>query len=160
MDSLQQSREVAKDRKSANEEVRQNAKAALHMRLWAYGGPQGKLHDLNWRDDHPVAELIHTIIREAQGTLVEENASTASACFGDPLQALTAAKALQIRLLTLHREPPSCQVVAAVKVDESTKAAASLEEANSAQILVSEGIHDLAKNIPGFVFSSRLPRDP
>src|SRR5215510_5596729 len=160
MESLQQSQDVPEDRKSANEAVRQAARAAVHMRLWAYGGPQGKLQDLIWREDSPVAELVHTVIHDAQGTIVEEHSSSASACFADPLQALSAAKALQIRLLTLHREPPSCQVVAAVRVDESAKTAVLLEEANSAQILVSEGIYDLAKNIPGFVFNSKPPSDP
>src|SRR5215468_146399 len=160
MESLQQSQDIPEDRKSANEAIRQAARAAVHMRLWAYGGPQAKLSDLNWHDDSPVAELVQAIIHEAQGTIVEEQSSSASACFADPLQALSAAKALQIRLLTLHREPPQCQVVAAVRVDETTKAAVLLEEANSAQILVSEGIYDLAKNIPGFVFNSKPPSDP
>src|SRR5215472_315055 len=173
MESLQPARDSAERQKSAQEG--QRAAAALRMRLWAYGGPQEKLHDLVWSEDKPVAELIQAVIRDGQGTVVEEHSSAVVAHFTDAFHALAAAKSLQLRLLTLHREPPECQVVAAVLVDDQCaqksqpSAAANLstdvippalQEANSAQILVSEGIYDLAKNVPGFEFTAKPVRDP
>ncbi|HEY6253237.1 MAG TPA: protein kinase [Candidatus Angelobacter sp.] len=139
------------------------------MRLWSYGGPQGKLNDLFWSQDPPVTELVHDVINEGQGTVVEEHASTVVARFVDPLHALSAAKFLQLRLLTLHRHPPACQVVAAIMVEDQPAGRPEgsvvvpplplrhqiLHEANSAQILVTERIYDLSRNIPGFDFASK-----
>ncbi|HEY6349951.1 MAG TPA: protein kinase [Candidatus Angelobacter sp.] len=139
------------------------------MRLWSYGGTQGKLNDLFWHQDPPVTELVHDVINEGEGTVVEEHASTVVAQFGDPLHALSTAKFLQLRLLTLQRHPPACQVVAAIMVNDQTieRPGGSgvvpplplglqvLHEANSAQILVTERIHDIARNIPGYDFASK-----
>jgi serine/threonine-protein kinase len=96
--------------------------------------------------------------------------------FNDPLHALSTAKSLQQRLLTFHPEPAAYQVVAAIIVDDQcakaqessppdpeTQAGAALQklaEMNSAQILVSEGIYELAKSIQGFDFSSKPVREP
>ena len=136
------------------------------MCLWAYGSQQ-KLNDLSLTEDKPVAELVGKVIAESQGTICEERQNIVAARFDDPLHALSAAKSLQLRLLTLHREPPASQVVAAILVnnesaagdssasDPSTKVIAGaqmLAEANSAQILVSEAIYELARNVTGFDF--------
>jgi len=139
------------------------------MRLWSYGGPQGKLTDLFWTQDPPVTELVHDVVHEGQGKVVEEHSSSVVAEFCDPLHALSTAKFLQLRLLTLHRHPPAGQVVAAIMVEDQSAARPQgsrvmpplpfrreiLQESNSAQILVTEKIHDLAKNIPGFEFTSK-----
>jgi len=178
MESLQPIPGSTQDRESARESRQQGATAALRMRLWAYGGPQARLSDLVWSEDKPVAELIRNIIREGQGSVAEEQPNMVVAHFGDPLHALSAAKSLQLRLLTFHREPPACQVVAAIIVDDQcvdkaspsalanpsteaiSPAQAMLEEANSAQILVSERIYDAARSVPGFDFSSKPVREP
>ena len=168
MESLQSSPGSSENREPAEEAPRASAAAALRMRLWAYGGEQGKLRDLIWSQDTAVAELIRDAIQTGQGTVVEEYPSILVAHFGDPLQALATAKSLQQRLLTFHREPP---VVATIIVDRQCVAKAEpstednpilevLAEANSAQILISEGIYDLAKNIPGFEFSAKPAREP
>lgn len=137
------------------------------MRLWSYGGPQGKLNDLFWNQDPPVTELIHDVISEGQGKIVQEHASAVVAQFDDPLQALSTAKFLQLRLLTLHRHPPASQVVAAIMVDDQAATRSQgglpplplcheiLHEGNSAQILATERIRDVARNFPGFEFTSK-----
>ena len=167
MESLRQSRNSAERQKSGSEST--GATVALHMRLWSYGGPQAKLADLIWHQDPPVTELVHDVINEGHGTIVEEHSSTLVAQFSDPLHALSTAKFLQLKLLTLHRHPPACQVVAAIMVDDRSAEKLSvpngapplpfrremLYEANSAQILVTERIYELARNIPGFDFTSK-----
>lgn len=168
MESLQSASGSFEKREPAEEAPRANAAAALRMRLWAYGGEQGKLRDLIWSQDKTVAELIQNAIHSGQGTVVEEYPSILVAHFVDPLQALATAKSLQQQLLTLQCEPP---VVATIVIDGQCAAKAEpttedspilevLAEANSAQILVSEGIYDPAKNIPGFDFSSKPAREP
>lgn len=143
-------------------------RAALRMRLWAYGGEQGKLRDLLWSGDEAIAELIRKVIAGGQGSIVEEYPSIMVAHFADPMYALATAKSLQQQLLTIHREPPAAQVVTAILVDdqcalktpEATPAIETmLAEGSCAQILVNERIYDLAKSIPGFDFSSRPVRE-
>lgn len=168
MESLQSASDSSEKRESAQEAPRARAAAALRMRLWAYGGEQRKLRDLIWSQDKAVVELIQNAMQAGQGAVVEEYPSILVAHFSDPLQALATAKGLQQRLLTLQCEPP---VVAAIIVDRQCTAKAEpttedspilevLAEANSAQILVSEAIYDLARSIPGFDFSSKAAREP
>lgn len=169
MESLRPSLNSADSETSTGERQRPRMVVDLHMRLWSYGGPQGKLSDLFWAQDPPVTELVHDVVSEGKGTIVQEHASSVVAQFSDPLQALSTAKFLQLRLLTLHRHPPAGQVVAAIMVEdqsgESLQASKVmpplplrreiLKESNSAQILVTEKIYDLARNIPGFDFTSK-----
>ena len=157
---MQSARASIKDRESTQETRSQAATAALRMRLWAFGGPDTRLHDLAWNQDKLVADLVQSAVREGQGTVIEGQQTTLLAHFADPLQALSTAKSLQLRLLTLHREPPAGQVVAAIIVEQcDSQTQPALEESNSAQILVSEAIYDLARNIPGFDFSSKPASD-
>ena len=169
MESLRTSRKSAESDTSTSERQRPGAIVDLHMRLWSYGGPQGKLTDLFWTQDPPVTELVHDVVHEGQGKVVEEYASSVVAEFSDPLHALSTAKFLQLRLLTLHRHAPAGQVVAAIMVEDQSAARLQgsgampplpfrreiLRESNSAQILVTEKVRDLAKNIPGFEFTSK-----
>ena len=164
MESVRPSGESSAERDSAREN--HGAAATLRMRLWSYGA-QEKLSDLTLTEDKPVAELVRNVIAESHGAIAEERQNSVTARFDDPLHALSAAKSLQLRLLTLHREPPANQVVAAIIVnselaandsgtsDPSTKVisgAQVLAEANSAQILVNETVYELARNVTGFDF--------
>lgn len=157
----------ADGRESTQERQSHTATAAVRMRLWTYGGQQGKLRDLLWSGDQQLAGLIQKVIGGGQGTIVEEYPSIVVAHFGDAIHALATAKSLQQQLLALHREPPD-QVVTAIVVDDQCALTAPgatpvlealLAEANCAQILVSERIYDLAKNIPGFDLSSKPVRE-
>lgn len=167
MESLQPTRNSAEGQESGSENQREGAGVSLFMRLWSYGGPQAMLTDLIWSQDPPVTELVHDVIGEGRGTIVEEHLSTVVARFSDPLQALSTAKFLQLKLLTLHRHPPACQVVAAIIVDDQCAPIPGIDapplpfqreilyEGNSAQILVTERIYEFARNIPGFEFTSK-----
>ena len=47
---------------SAQESAGLKALAWLSVRLWAYGGPWGKLSDLAWAEDTRLAELIREVL--------------------------------------------------------------------------------------------------
>lgn len=164
IEPLQLAPPSSRNRESARERGRSDATVALRMRLWAFAGTEGKLCDLPWAQDKPVAELIQQVIGSCHGSVAAEDTSFLVAQFADPLHALAAAKSLQQRLLSFHREPPAGQVVAAILVGkqatlQGNSAEDPLADANRAQILVSEGIYDVARTIPGFDFSSKPVRE-
>ncbi|HWC15871.1 MAG TPA: serine/threonine-protein kinase, partial [Terriglobales bacterium] len=138
---------------------------ALCVRLWEYRGPQEKLQDLSWDSDSFIAELVRSVAQEAHGVISQELRARLVIHFGNTLNALSAAKALQVRLLSVPRTPPAAQVVAAAIVHGHAETAPSdseilalasmLVEADSAQILVTEKIYEAVKEIPGFAFNSK-----
>jgi serine/threonine-protein kinase len=139
----------------------------LCARLWEYRGPQEKLAELDWGADEGISNLIREVLRDGHGRIAGLRGNILVSQFENPFNALAAAKSLQVRLLTFHRPPQGHQMVAAVAVfeNESTEAPANaadisrLIEANSAQILVSAGIYEAAKTVPGFQFSSKPARE-
>jgi len=139
---------------------------SLCARLWEYRGPQEKLAELDWGADEVVANLIREVLRDGQGKIADLRGNVLISHFENPFNALAAAKSLQVRLLTFHRNPQSHQMVAAIAVRENEakdagKADASLLiDANSAQILVSAGIYAAAKTVPGFQFGAKPAREP
>ena len=163
MDSLEHTPKPREKHESAPTEERLNPRAVLCVRLWEYPGPQQKLRDVDGVSDEAMAELIRNVFSASQGRISEVRGSTLVAQFENSFSALSAAKALQVRLLTFHRNPPASQIVAAVIVESHPPAASprakpiegTLTEANSAQILVSEKIYEAAKNIPGFQFAAK-----
>jgi len=163
MDSLEHTPKPREKHESAPTEERLNPRAVLCVRLWEYPGPQQKLRDVGGVSDEAMAELIRNVFSASQGRISEVRGSTLIAQFENSFSALSAAKALQVRLLTFHRNPPASQIVAAMMVQRHPQAASpranpidgSLTEANSAQILVSEKIYEAAKNIPGFQFAAK-----
>jgi len=140
---------------------------SLCARLWEYRGPQEKLTELDWGADEAIANLIREVMRDGQGRIAGLRGNILISQFENPFNALAAAKSLQVRLLTFHGAPESHQMVAAVEVfeNEATEASANagdisrLIEANSAQILVSAGIYEVAKTVPGFQFRSKPARE-
>jgi len=162
MDSLEQTPNPREKQPSAQTDERPVSPAILSVRLWEYPGPEQKLRDFDFAADEAVAGLIRNVLSESQGRLAELRGSTITAHFGNSFNALSAAKVLQVKLLTFHRTPPASQVVAATLVQSRTAdstvltpAASLLGEANSAQILVSEKIYEAAKTIPGFQFAPK-----
>src|SRR5437764_11808408 len=160
MDSLEHMSNPREKRESAQTDERAGSKAALCVRLWEYPGPQEKLRDLDCAADDAIAALIRNVFSESQGKLSEVRGSTLVAQFENSFSALSAAKTLQVKLLTFHRTPPANQIVAAVMIDGDTQLASratanvgsTLSETNVAQILVSEKIYEAARTIPGFQF--------
>jgi serine/threonine protein kinase len=142
--------------------------AVLRMRLWAYGAQPGKLSELAWEEDKAIAELVQDTVQSGHGAVAEKSRSGITVRFEEPLQALSTAKSLQQRFLSFHRDAPDGQVVASIVVenkrleaapDEAAAGENLLVEAHCAQILVGEGICDLARTIPGFDFSSKPVRE-
>lgn len=139
--------------------------AALCARIWEYRGPQEKLHELAWGADAQIAALVRSVATESHGHISPRAGNTVAVHFGNSLNALSAAKALQVRLLTLQRPAPAGQAVAAAIVHGVAQNASPdteiltlgnmLVDQDSAQILVSEELYGAAKDIPGFAFSPK-----
>jgi eukaryotic-like serine/threonine-protein kinase len=150
---------------------REHEGASLFVRMWAYGGPRQPLSAFALDNDHEVAELIRNLIADAHGQITERWPEGLVARFNNPLFALSTAKKLQQRLLTFHRPASPQQVVASVLICGRKEQASSADQAAviataqmlidgsySAQILVSEGIYELAQHEPGFHFNSKPVR--
>ena len=151
-------KQTAPDREAAH------ACASLFVRLWAYSGPGKQLSELDLKTDAELAALLSGLIREGNGEIVEDRFHGLCAHFDRSLQALVAAKTLQQRLLMLHRQTSPQQVVAAVLISAKScraekellkSTAMILEPIRAAQILVEEGIRELADNEPGLQFSAK-----
>lgn len=172
MKSPDSSRVRLENGERAQEHEAPNGGASLFIRLWVYGGPNRQLIGLALDSDREVAELIRRLITDGQGQVTERWPEGLVARFNNPLFALSAAKKLQQRLLTFQRPAPPQQVVASVLIsgrkDQSGPAAHAeviataqmLVDGNySGQILVSEGIYELAQQEPGFRFNSKPIRE-
>jgi hypothetical protein len=139
--------------------------AALCARIWEYRGPQEKLRELAWRADPQIADLVRNVATESHGQISPRVNNTVAIQFGNSLNALSAAKSLQVRLLTLQRPAPAGQAVAAAivhAVSQNTPLDTQLlslgnrlVDQDSAQILVSEELYGAAKDIPGFAFNPK-----
>jgi serine/threonine protein kinase len=169
MDSQQPTSDQHEKQENPRETERLAAKALLGVRLWEYRGPQEKLLEFDCGADEAIAELIRGVIRDGHGQISLVNSNLLTAQFGNSFNALSAAKSLQVRLLTFQRTPPAAQVVAAVMVcghtaesglpgANPTSPGSLLEAANSAQILVGETLYESARVVPGFQFSAQPVR--
>jgi len=165
MESLPRS-PALREKESVQENERSSSTAALCVRIWDYRSPQEKLQDVSWAADDALAELIRSVVREGQGRISELRGSTLVAQFDNSFNALSAAKSLQVRLLTFRPSPPAGQIVAAALVRAHSlqnalpgssvpRLVGLLGSSNSAQILVSEQICEAAKMVPGFQFGAK-----
>ena len=156
----------------AQEQETVNGGASLFVRLWAFGGLEQGLKGLAVESDQEVSELIHQVIREAKGQVRGRWPEGLVARFNNPIFALSAAKKLQQQLLTFHRPGSPQQVVASVLVsarkdgsgadDAVVLATAQMlvdASVSAAQILVSEGIYELARHEPGLHFNPKPIRE-
>ena len=145
---------------------------SLYLRLWTYGGPSQPLNGLALEQEPEIVELIGSVIRDAKGVIPEpQPAKVFSAVFDDGLIAVAAAKALQQRFLTYHRNREPQQVVPCVLIAKTSKHASPgpdtastdpedlLGNVNSARILVGESIYELVKSAPGLRFSPTAVRE-
>src|SRR5437763_2263478 len=152
---------------AAQESAGLKALAWLSVRLWAYGGPWGKLSDLAWAEDTRLAELIREVLTKDHGRILEQHRNMVVASFANPIHALSAAKTLQQRLLTHQCKLPEQQAVSAIVVQGRGGTTATdsgarimpvgglLVEAHSSQILVTEEVFESAKNLPAFRFKPK-----
>src|SRR5579872_1534334 len=143
---------------------------AISARIWTYGGSRARLRDMNLEPEGPLTEVLSTLVQESEGRLAGTRQSTLVAHFENPLRAMTGAKLLQQKLLSLPQNPQDEHFAAAIVVhgwgvdDASGSTTSSREtlipkrrlvEANLGRILVSAGIRDMARQVKEFEFSPR-----
>ncbi len=165
-ESLQNRREQID---SASDREALGGSVSLFLRLWSYCGPSQPQNGLPLEQDAEVAELIRGVIRDGKGAIAECQPELWSACFDNALHALSAAKALQRRLLTFHRKAEPQQVVPSILIYSTKYERASGDDAGapedmlanvtSAQILVSSSIYEMVKSAPGFQFNPQPVRE-
>jgi eukaryotic-like serine/threonine-protein kinase len=162
------------EKENALEQETPDGSVSLFVRLWTYGGPWQPLGAVSLDQDSELAQLIGNLISEGRGKIAERTADVFVARFQAPFYALSAAKTLQQRLLTFERKQPPQQIVPSILVSGEKKdatpaadgsradiaaAVSLLAGSNTAQILVSEGIYDVARSAPGFQFNPKPVRD-
>ena len=168
MESLHQKQQ------SVQEPERPAVNAAMCVDLWTYGGSPGKLRELIWRTEGAVATLVGKVVGENDGKFIEANQNKLLIYFENPLRALSAAKSLQLNLLTFDQGPFVGRIVANVAInrwlaprqlqpageDAPTQVVESKQlfreegPPEVPRILVTEEICTLAKPAGGFDFST------
>lgn len=149
---------------------------AMAVRLWACGGPQRKLRDFSWKPEGAIGEVLGSLVQEGSGTMLESRQNLLTVCFDHPVQALSAAKALQQKLQALTPGPDAEHILAAIAIypqsaDKTPKRKATdsststilrrpLRESDLPQILVTEEIYKQIqlKGVPDFQFSAEPRR--
>jgi len=161
------------NQQSVQESSRAGVSAALCVDLWAYGGATGTLREVPWRSEGALADLFRTIVTENGGKFIEANQSKLLLFFENPLRALSAAKSLQLTLLTFDQGPFAGNVVPKMAVnrwqapmsrpageDVPTQVVEQTQHFREGgppevpRILVAEEIYKLAKSAGGFEFGS------
>ncbi|HKF22590.1 MAG TPA: protein kinase [Candidatus Angelobacter sp.] len=159
---------------SAREQETPDGSVSFFVRLWTYGGPWQPLSAVGLDKDEELGALISNLITEGRGKVTERSAEMLVARFHAPFYALSAAKSLQQRLLTFQRKQPPEQIVPSILISGEKGGATAAGEGsapkimaagellaggNTAQILVSEGIYEIARNAPGFQFNPKPVRE-
>ncbi len=175
MDPLSKAAPAAPERQTVRTQAVPVALTALSIRLFAYGGQQGKLRDLMWQPESALTGLLRTLVHDGQGNVTQIGDNVLLAHFKNPLHALATARSLQQKLLTFHQESATEQIVAAALIHDwnsSPKASADdaatevfapptvMADPGPAQILVTEKVHDAARSMPGFEFNAMPVRGP
>src|SRR5260370_8802147 len=113
MESLSAEQNSQKDQRSTVAEPAAPALlAAMSVRIFAYGGPQGKLRALPWLPQAAVTRLLQSLVGDGQGRVTQFGDTSLLAHFASPMQALAVARSLQQKLLTFHQETTAEQLVA------------------------------------------------
>lgn len=145
------------------------AGVSVFVRVWSYGGPSQPPMGLKLAQDEEIATLLREIVREGTGQIADQQPELWCAHFDDAIHALSAAKALQQRLLTFHRKTEPQQVVPSILIYPSDSKEVSgpdvavpadmLANVTSAQILIAGSIYEQMKSVPGFRFNSKAVRE-
>jgi len=156
-------------RESVDEQKTLGGTASLFVRVWSYGGPAHAPRGLRLERDAEIAALIRDIVRESNGRVVDQQPELWCAHFDEAVHAVSAAKLVQQRFLTFHRETEPQQVVPSILIYPSQPGEVSRPEAavpadmlanvTSAQILIAESIYERMKSVPGFRFNSKVVRE-
>jgi serine/threonine-protein kinase len=159
----------AQEQPSVSDDTTPQAAVLLFLRLWSYGGPSQAPAGLVLGQDSEIDGLIEEIVRDGKGEIEQRQSELWSANFSDAAHALSTAKTLQQRFLTLQRKTEPHQVVPSILIYTATAEKPRdldtgvpedmLANVTSAQILVGESIYDQMKDAPGFKFNSKPVRE-
>src|SRR5437763_6938544 len=105
------------NQQSVQESDRLGVNTALCVDLWAYGGATGKLREVIWRSEGALADLFAKTVAENEGKFIEANHNKLLLFFENPLRALSAAKSLQLNLLTFDQGPFAGQILPKMAVN-------------------------------------------
>ena len=148
---------------------------AMSVRLWAFGGAKRRLRDFAWKPQGKIAEFLGALVHDGSGGVVETRQNLVTLYFDGPQRALAAARKLQQGLLAAGPAEDGTRVVAAIAVhakatdpgvkrrgvDSSTGFEVMrrpLKDIDIPQILVTEQIYKLTKDVQGFQFNDRPRR--
>jgi serine/threonine protein kinase len=167
MEEPKSSEDSFESRESADEQKTPGTHVSLFVRVWSYGGPSPA--GLRLEQDPEITALVREIVRESNGSVVDQQPELWCAHFDDALHAVSAAKSVQQRFLTFHRKTEPQQVVPSILIYPSNPEEVSGAEAavpadmlanvTSAQILIAESIYEQMKSVPGFRFNSKAVRE-
>src|SRR5258708_16785193 len=104
MDPLSKAAPAAPERQTVRMQAVPVALTALSIRLFAYGGQQGKLRDLMWQPESALTGLLRTIVHDGHGNATPIGDNVLLAHFKNPLHALSTARSLQQTLLTFDQQ--------------------------------------------------------
>src|SRR5215470_3137467 len=169
MEMPKSSEESLESRESVDERKPLGGKASVFVRVWSYGGPAHAPRGLRLERDAEIARLIRDSVRESSGRVVDQQPELWCAHFDEAVHAVSAARLVQQRFLTFHRETEPQQVVPSILIYPSQPGEVSRPEAavpadmlanvTSAQILIAESIYERMKSVPGFRFNSKVVRE-
>lgn len=163
------------EKELANGRRSEGPATGMSVRLWAYGGSQRKLRDFVWKPQGKIAEFLGALVHDGSGGVVETRQNLVTLYFDSPQRALSAARKLQLGLLAAGPGEDGTRVVAAIAVhakasdpgvkrrglDSSSGGEVMrrpLKDIDIPQILVTEQIYKLTKDVQGFQFNDRPRR--
>ncbi|HEV2988252.1 MAG TPA: serine/threonine-protein kinase, partial [Candidatus Angelobacter sp.] len=162
------------NQQSVQESERTGVNAALCVDLWAYGGATGKVREVQWRSEGPLANLFAKAVAENEGKFIEAAHNKLLIYFENSLRALAAARSLQLSLLAYEIGPFLGHIVPKMAINrwltarqscpagedvptqvvESTQHFREPGPPEVPRILVAEAIYKLARVAGGFDFSA------
>jgi hypothetical protein len=147
-----------------NENVRNDAGADITVRVWGTdeldrSGPP------TWKTDRGFVYMIADLVAASHGSLAEELPGVMAAHFGNPAQALVAARRIQTSILKFLACRPGQGFAAAVLIHLPASTYASdrefvqraLGQASPGQILLAEDVYGGLRNLPGAKFRAVPP---
>jgi hypothetical protein len=146
-----------------NENVRNDAGADMTVRVW--GTDQLDRSGPTWKTDRGFVYMIADLVAASHGSLAEELPGVMAAHFGNPAQALVAARRIQTSILEFLACRPGQGFAAAVLIHLPANTYASdrefvqraLGQASPGQILLAEDVYSGLRNLPGAKFRAVPP---
>jgi hypothetical protein len=149
-----------------NEPVRNESGADIAVRVWG-ADRLGQLGPITWTADSVFVYMIADLVAASRGSLTEESPGVMAAHFGNPAQALVAAKRIQISILEFLACRPAQGYAAAILIHPPAAGYLSdpqrefvqraLGQAGPGQILLTDDVYMGLRNLPGARFRPIAP---